>query len=302
MHKFLRAIGFSKINRDDIKELVLTSVKKNDTRGYTMSLDDVMLAEFSKDVGEGIGITAAGTFSEDDLFHTDYYFPYLKGTGITSTEDVSVERHAARDSYAGICDDVRLGMSLIFYVQNKIPYISAQVSGKLPIKGTTLTLSGLSIKGTIILPSDKGNPDETADNLRKVERYRLMKSAKGGNEDAIEELTMQDMDLYSEVSRRVGQEDLYSIVYTSIMPYGVECDQYNVLGEILKVRRIKNNISDEEVCILTLLVNDLTFDVAINIMDLLGEPKPGRRFKGIVWLQGRINYPSDDIDDAEPLG
>ena len=62
MHKFLRAIGFSKINRDDIKELVLTSVKKNDTRGYTMSLDDVMLAEFSKDVGEGIGITAAGTF------------------------------------------------------------------------------------------------------------------------------------------------------------------------------------------------------------------------------------------------
>ena len=168
MHKFLRAIGFSKINRDDIKELVLTSVKKNDTRGYTMSLDDVMLAEFSKDVGEGIGITAAGTFSEDDLFHTDYYFPYLKGTGITSTEDVSVERHAARDSYAGICDDVRLGMSLIFYVQNKIPYISAQVSGKLQIKGTTLTLSGLSIKGTIILPSDKGNPDEAADILLKA--------------------------------------------------------------------------------------------------------------------------------------
>ena len=61
MHKFLRAIGFSKINRDDIKELVLTSVKKNDTRGYTMSLDDVMLAEFSKDVGEGIGITAAAS-------------------------------------------------------------------------------------------------------------------------------------------------------------------------------------------------------------------------------------------------
>ena len=129
-----------------------------------------------------------------------------------------------------------------------------------------------------------------------------MKSAKGGNEEAIEELTMQDMDLYSEVSRRVAYEDLYSIVYTSIMPYGVECDQYNVLGEIVKVRRIMNNISGEEVCILTLLVNDLTFDVAINIMDLLGEPKPGRRFKGIVWLQGRINYPSEDEDDAEPLG
>ncbi len=296
MHKFLRAIGFSKTNREDIKDLVLQSVKKNDTRGYTMSLDDVMLAEFSRDVGEGIGLTAAGTFSEDDLFHTDYYFPYLKGTGITSTEDVSVERHAARDSYAGICDDVRLGMSLIFFVQNKIPYIQAQVSGLLPIKGTTLTLSGLSIKGTIILPASRDTEKE--DDFQKAERYRNLKSARNGDEKAIEELTMQEMDLYNEVTSRVRNEDIYSIVYTSIMPYGVECDQYNVIGEIVKVRRIMNNISHEEIYILTLMVNDLTFDVAINIMDLLGEPKPGRRFKGIIWLQGRINYPSDE-DEAK---
>lgn len=295
MHKFLRAIGFSKVKREDVKELVLQSVKKNDSRGYTMSLDDVMLAEFSRDVGEGIGITAAGTFSEDDLFHTDYYYPYLRGTDVTSTEDVSVERHAEKDSYAGICDDVRLGMSLIFYVQNKIPYINAQVSGRLPIRGTTLTLSGLSIKGKILLPAvkDSGESDEMI-RIQKAERYRLMKSARNGDEDAIEELTMQDMDLYTEVTGRILQEDIYSIVYTSIMPYGVECDQYNILGEIVKVRRIVNRISREQVYILTLLVNDLTFDVAINIMDLLGEPKPGRRFKGIVWLQGRINYPSDD--------
>ena len=300
MHKFLRAVGFSKINRDEIKDLVLQSVKKNDSRGYTMSLDDVMLAEFSRDVGENIGITAAGTFSEDDLFHTDYYFPYLKGTGITSTEDVSVERHAARDSYAGICDDVRLGMSLLFFVQNKIPYISAQVSGKLPIKGTTLTLAGLSIKGMIILPSGDGSSKrDVSEDTSRVERIRLMQKARGGDEDAIEELTMKDMDLFSEVSRRIAKEDLYSIVDTSLMPYGVECDQYNIIGEIVKVRRILNNISKEEVYVLTLFVNDLTFDVAINIMDLLGEPKPGRRFKGIVWLQGRINYP---VDDDEAMG
>ena len=300
MHKFLRAVGFSKINRDEIKDLVLQSVKKNDSRGYTMSLDDVMLAEFSRDVGENIGITAAGTFSEDDLFHTDYYFPYLKGTGITSTEDVSVERHAARDSYAGICDDVRLGMSLIFFVQNKIPYISAQVSGKLPIKGTTLTLAGLSIKGMILLPSGDGSGKrDVSEDTSRVERIRLMQKARGGDEDAIEELTMKDMDLFSEVSRRIAKEDLYSIVDTSLMPYGVECDQYNIIGEIVKVRRILNNISKEEVYVLTLFVNDLTFDVSINIMDLLGEPKPGRRFKGIVWLQGRINYP---VDDDELVG
>ena len=214
-------------------------------------------------------------------------------------EDVSVERHAARDSYAGICDDVRLGMSLIFYLQNKIPYISAQVSGKLPIKGTTLTLAGLSIKGMIIMPSGASAKKDINEDNSRVERIRLMQKARGGDEEAIEELTMKDMDLFSEVSRRIAKEDLYSIVSTSLMPYGVECDQYNIIGEIIKVRRILNNISKEEVYVLTLFVNDLTFDVAINIMDLLGEPKPGRRFKGIVWLQGRINYP---VDDDEAMG
>ena len=32
-------------------------------------------------------------------------------------------------------------------------------------------------------------------------------------------------------------------------------------------------------------------DVCINEKDLLGEPKEGRRFKGVIWLQGRLNYP-----------
>jgi hypothetical protein len=290
MHKFLRAVGFSKINRDEIKDLVLQSVKKNDSRGYTMSLDDVMLAEFSRDVGENIGITAAGTFSEDDLFHTDYYFPYLKGTGITSMEDVSVERHAARDSYAGICDDVRLGMSLIFYLQNKIPYISAQVSGKLPIKGTTLTLAGLSIKGMIIMPSGASAKKDVNEDNSRVERIRLMQKARGGDEEAIEELTMKDMDLFSEVSRRIAKEDLYSIVSTSLMPYGVECDQYNIIGEILDLVPSSNELTGEELWLLKVSSNDVEFWLCVRREDLLGEPLAGRRIKCRIWLTGRVNF------------
>lgn len=36
-----------------------------------------------------------------------------------------------------------------------IPYVKAQAQGKLPIKGTTLTLSALSIKGNIMFPIKK---------------------------------------------------------------------------------------------------------------------------------------------------
>ena len=41
---------------------------------------------------------------------------------------------------------------------------------------------------------------------------------------------------------------------------------------------------------MTINSNELCFDLCINKKDLLGEPKVGRRFKGIVWLQGRIQF------------
>lgn len=48
------------------------------------------------------------------------------------------------------------------------------------------------------------------------------------------------------------------------MPYGVECDQYSVLGEITEFRLVTNDITGEKVYILTILCNELTFDVCIN--------------------------------------
>ncbi|MBR6380837.1 MAG: DUF3881 family protein [Lachnospiraceae bacterium] len=291
MHRYLRAIGFSKVTRDEMKELVLDSVRKADSRGCTLNSEDVMLAEFCRDYADGLGICAAGTFDDDEVFHADYYYPYLKGTGITSYEDLTVERHAAGDSYAGICDDMRMGISLIFYLQNKIPYVRAQTTGLLPVRGTSLTLSALSVQGAILLPLQKLPEDEDRASRHRAYRTKLMTQARDGDEDAIELLTLEDMDLYSEISQRIQYEDVYSLVDTSVMPYGVECDQYTVIGEIVGMRHATNHITEEQIEVLTLRCNELTFDVAINIMDLLGEPQIGRRFKGVIWLQGKINFP-----------
>lgn len=295
MHRYLRAIGFSKKSRKEIQELVTDSIYKSDRRGYTLSPDDVMLAEFSRDYADSMGITVAGTFDDDDKFHTEYYFPYLNGTGISSYEDISVEKHAAEDSYAGICDDIKVGISVIFYLQNRIPYVNAQTAGKLPIKGTSVTFSGLSVKGSVLIPMFKLPGDEERITKESAERAKLIAAAKNGDEEAIETLTLEDMDVYSAISKRILKEDIYSIVDTSFMPYGVECDQYSIIADIKGVRKVINHVTEEEVYILTLYCNDLTFDIAINIMDLVGEPEVGRRFKGVVWLQGKINFPEDVI-------
>lgn len=294
LHKYLRAIGFSKFNsRNELKRLLTDVVINSDSRAYTTGQDDIMLGEFCKDFAENMGIAVCGEFDEenDDKFIYDYYYPYLRGTGVTTTEDVSVERHAEKESYAGVCDDVKVGVSLIFYLQNRIPYVKAQAQRRLPIRGTTLTLSALSIKGNVMLPIKKDEYQKKKSQKESRNRNNLIAAARRGDEEAIETLTLEDMDMYTLISRKIQKEDVFSLVDTYCMPYGVECDQYSILGEIMECRTIKNTLTGEEIYHMSIYCNELTFDLCINTRDLYGEPRVGRRFKGIIWLQGFINFP-----------
>ena len=294
MHKFMRAIGFSEYtDRKKLKDLLKSIVMDSDERAYTLNEEDVMLGEFRKNFASDMGIAVCGEFDEDDKFTYEYYYPYLRGHGITSTEDVSVERHAAKESYAGVCDDINVGITLIFYLQNMIPYVNAKYAGKLPIKGTTLTLSALSTSGTVMMPIKKDEFQKSQVKKESINRSKLIVAARRGDEDAIEKLTLEDMDMYSTISKKILKEDVYSIVDTHFMPYGVECDHYSILGEITKVEEKTNELTGEEMFLLTIFWNELTFDVIINKIDLFGEPQVGRRFKGFIWLQGRINFPEE---------
>ena len=294
MHRYMRAIGFSDYSdRKKIRNLLTDVIMNSDQRAYTLNQEGIMLGEFSKNFAGAVGVTVCGEFDEEDKFIYDYYFPYLNGTGITTHEDVSVERHAAKDSYAGVCDDVKVGISLIFYLKNRIPYVKAQTTGKLPIRGTTLTLSALSVSGSIMMPIQKDEEQKLRVKKNSANRNNLLAAARKGDEDAIETLTLEDMDMYTTISRKIQKEDVFSLVDTYFMPYGVECDQYSILGEIVSMQEAANDVTGEKIYILRICCNELTFDVCINIIDLFGEPQVGRRFKGIIWLQGRINFPED---------
>ena len=118
----------------------------------------------------------------------------------------------------------------------------------------------------------------------------MMAKARMGDEEAIESLTLEDIDLYSMVTQRLHQEDVFTIVDTFFMPYGMECDQYQIMGIINHVTTVRNPYTGEFVYQMNLECNDMTFDICINKADLTGEPAEGRRFKGVIWLQGRINF------------
>lgn len=292
MHRFMRAIGFSKLTDRREEQRLITDIIMNAThRSYTSNGEKTILAEFSEDFAQDIGIAVCGEFDAEEKFTYDYFYPYLRGTGISSYEDVSVERHADKESYAGVCDDIKVGVSLIFYLQNIVPYVKAQTTNMLPVTGTTLTLSGLSISGNILLPIGKDESDIQRIQKDSVSRNQLIAAARKGDEEAIESLTLEDMDIYSTISKKILTEDVFSLVDTYFMPYGVECDQYSVMGEILDFSLRVNRVTREEIYVLRLCCNDLEFDICINKNDLYGEPQIGRRFKGVIWMQGYINYP-----------
>ena len=292
MHKYMRAIGFSKFNNFKEEQKLITDIIVNASkRAYTSLSDDIIISSFSKEFAPGVGITVVGQFDEDDQFTYSYYYPYVESLCISSEEDISVDRHAATDSYAGVIDDVRTGVSIIFYLQNMIPYINAVRTNMLPMTGTTLSLSALSDTGNILMPLKKTVKDVVTNQQILKSRSMLINAARSGDDEAMESLTLKDMDTYTTIAQRIQTEDVFTLVDTYFMPYGIECDNYAILGEITEVTELRNSVSSEEMYKLSLVCNDIEMTICVNKKDVYGQPEVGRRYKGTIWLQGHINYP-----------
>ena len=290
MHKFMRTVGFSMYQKKRDMEALLKELAAQAVRtGRMAEKDGSMFCELRAELADDMGVVLAGEMDEEGNFSQEYYFPYVKNTGISSAAECSIQRHAEKETYAGLLDEYRVGISLIFYMENSLEYRLRRQNKEVP-EAKGVSLPGLAVQGKILLPVQKTRQQAENSRQESKKRTRLIEAAKNGDEDAIETLTIEDIDLYSMVSRRIAHEDVYSIIDTCFMPCGVECDQYAVIGEITDMEIKTNRMTGEEVYNLKLDCNDMQFYVAINKKDLLGEPLPGRRFKGQVWMQGTVEF------------
>ncbi len=288
MHKFLEAVGFSELKKKDLEIIIKDIIDYPQMMRVTKDSDGNEFAELSKEFAPNLGIIVRGNYDEEDIFHMEYYYPYFYGTEVTTQEEIEIQKHAEKESYAGVCDDVRLGVTLIFYLQNLADYLSEQNRNHRTIWLNGAILSGLSVEGKILLSVEQRNEKRQADNSSRIDRSQLIARAKEGDESAIESLTMEDMDTYNVLSRRILHEDILTIVNSYFMPYGIESDQYSILGDILDYTLEINKVTNERIYCMKLLCNDIIFDVCISEKNLLGEPEIGRRFKGNIWMQGSV--------------
>ena len=291
MHSYLRAIGFSNISsRIELEEL-FNIMRQRHTKTSTVQINNLStLTEISLEFADGIGITLRGEYDDKELFHMEHYYPFIIGQGVSTREEIGINKRVDTEAYTGMCDDYRLGVSLIFYMQNVIEYLEKKLQN-MPLKTSfPVSLAALSLDGRILLSIEK---DEVhVQNLSAETKYRnnLIAEAKKGNQDAIDSLTIDDIDTYALVSRRAKKEDIYSIVDTCFIPFGSESDNYSIIATIIDCNQITNTYTNEELYDLQLSCNDISLRLCINKKDLQGEPQIGRRFKGNIWMQGYVSF------------
>jgi len=288
MHDFLRAIGFRNIKTEkDFNPILNDAAQDNDNREIVLKSDDCYVCRITKYYSEDakIGLEIYGEYIEDDVFRMEYYHPFFNSDCVSAKEPVELQRHAATNSYAGICDDDRLDISIIFYL-NEAGLNRKSLFDERRFEDKTIYFSALCKVGRVllpVLPSLKGENSVVKDKVSKFCAEAEIDSA-----DFDEDMSDYIPDFLPDFEKRLKKDDVYTIVNTFLMPYGVETDQYMVLGEIDSVRTVKNNVSGENVYIIRLTARKIQMDICVNEGDVQGVPVPGRRFKGIIWLQGRI--------------
>jgi len=292
MHRFLRTVGFSeyqkKHNIDELMKNLADHSHPNNIRKIQLD-EETNLCEVRAETAPGMGVNIYGEMDETGDIKPEYYVPFILGQTPSSNAECSIQRHTDRETYAGLLDEYKVGISLIYYLENVMEY-RERIMSRTSIEVDYVSLAGLSVKGKILLPIKKTAKQREMARVASKERNNLLEAAKNGSEEAMETLTIEDIDLYSQISRRVLREDIYSIIESCFMPCGIECDQYSIIGTIQELELLKNCMTGEEVYRMKLECNDMFFDVAINKLDLIGEPQVERRFKGQIWMVGTAKF------------
>lgn len=298
MHLYLRAIGLAGIDTRKKMDSLLKDIIKDATERGGIDIGERPISDKEKlypaqihcYMSDVSGISIYGHCnSSGKCFKMEYYFPFIDGTTVSTEPELSVGRRVDKNAYNAMCDAPGRGIAIIFFLNNSMDYLR-HAAGRYDFNNMGVKLSALSNEGVILLPLNKSERQIRKHKAATAARMNLIEQAKKGDASAMDNLTIDDLDTYTSIFRRMRQEDVFSIVDTSFMPSGFECDAYSVVGLIMDVKEHTNKLTGENIYVLKVECNDIIVDIGINKNDLTGIPKVGRRFKGRIWLQGSVNF------------
>ena len=292
MNRYLRSVGFTQWTSDEVVDKQLEDIQRfrfQYSRPRVIEKSDgSTIYEMRVPIANSLELILMG-YIADDGYHIKYHAPSLKTDIVSTTVACQIEEKYISDIYAGLSEDVRLGTALIFHVENSLEYQERRLSQKsLTSKG--VRLFGLSVAAKVIMPIEK-NISQRVRAVSDNKRYEaLMDAAMKGDDYAISTLADHETQVEAAVQTRIKREDVYSIVDSSFIPEGMECDIYYAMGTIVECRQERNIYTHEYVYIILVECNGMHFPVVINVSDLQGQPEVGRRIKGMFWMQGHVEF------------
>lgn len=266
MHRYLRAIGYSEVKSRADAVHMLNDLTRN-TGG-----DDLF-----HPCGKMMGVRVIRNRSYDD-FSIEALIPEAFGNLRLYADEVSFQTRGEGHGLSGILEDPEHLLLVAFFCQNHDFVENHQLNN------CEVRLSGLALSGKIYLPAREKEREPISE--LKPKRFG---GEKLSSPSSVMDIIRDEERNFEQVTERLENESIYEVIDTLFMPYGIECDKFEVMGNILEMEYLANQDTGEKVYRLDLDANGVLLSVFINEKDLFGEPKVGRRFKGNVWLQGIVN-------------
>lgn len=287
MNQYLSSIGFKKyINIKSIDEMIDLVILDPSKKYISNFGKEVLIVEFIKYFGDNIGVHIFGELDDFEEVAINRVIPYVKGQYLTENNEIKIIN--SKNKYQYMFEDINTGIEIIFNLQNVIDVFNVSSYKENLYRGVKLI--GYSIVGNVILPISKDEVEILLEEEEEKYRSELVKAAKNGDKEAFELLELEEEETVQIIKERLETEDLLSIIDEFFMPYDEKTEKYAILGTIFSVNSITNNFTGEKVYLIGIKCLGLKLEICINKEDLIGIPQIGRRFKGIIWLHGYIEY------------
>lgn len=290
MDMYLRAVGFSHIDKRDFLSLTKNFSETPDKRHILGLDDDKVYVEYYKTYGKGIGLIGRGNIDIKDKVCIDNFEPYVYSDWNIQVKEYFVEY--IDETPVIIFEDSEWESDLVFQLQNTISFkkdeqafISYGVDGQ---KHKKLNVAGLSLYGTVILPISKDIMSEELQQEESKYYKNLIVNSKSGDEEAIELLTLYEQHSSDMIRERLKEEDFLSVVEGYFLPSEEDALSYSILGNIEAVDRVINSVTKEDIYKLTMSITGIKIQIFINEKDITGLPMEGMRFMGMCKLQGKV--------------
>ena len=160
-----------------------------DNMSEALDMEGNEIIELRKEVSAGMGICMRGFRSRDGRFVMDHYFPYREAVRKANALETSVIPQTDRNGLFGMNDDTRLGLDLVYYVQDMMRFLKSDQSRNSRFSSGDLTYGTfLGRKDNNARPEDCKRAIERTEKSKKPNEARLLLAAREGDESAYEGL------------------------------------------------------------------------------------------------------------------